>query len=474
MTDSACPAPGGPRRRQVVGSLGALPLAACWPASAPAAAPAASTDLAALLSARLQHQGVGLVAAQIDPRGLRFGAAGSRRAEGGPAPDADTLFETGSITKTFVALLLADMAQRRELALDDAVDSVLPDGLKLRDNAGAPLRFIDLATHRSGLPRLPSNIVPTQPADPYADYGSALLHAFIADWRATRARDASYDYSNLGAGLLGHALALRAGQPFEPLLRTRILAPLGLEGMVLAMPGSAVGALAPGHDAQRRPVPPWHFDVLAGAGALRGSARHLARYAQAALGLIDTPLAEAFKATLTPHGAGPGPHNPVGLAWVLGPLNGRRIAHHDGGTYGFSSSLFLDPQRQQASVVLANAMVPVTDLALHLLDASVPLRDLGTEAQVTSAEAMTLEAAALSALAGSYALSPQFKLRLRADGQRLFAQATGQGEFELFARSPRVFFARVTPLTVHFDGEPGAPKQLTLHQGGQQLRFVRE
>lgn len=466
-------APTLPARRRWLAAAGALPLAAALPRPATAAEAA----LAGLLDQRLAQQGVGLAAARIDGPAVELAAAGRRVAGEAGAPDADDLFEIGSLSKTFTALLLADMVVRRELALDDAVEAALPPGLKLRDSAGAPIRWVDLATHRSGLPRLPSNLTPAREADPYAAYDEDALHAFLAAWAPTRPRDASWEYSNLGFGLLGHALARRAGQDFEALLRERVLAPLGLQGMglSLARPGrSEPTHRLRGHDASAKPVPGWHFQVLAGAGALLGSARHLARYAQAALGLVDHPLAEAFGLVLAPRAGGPGPANPIGLAWILAPLNGRQVATHDGGTFGFTSSIFLDPGRRRAAFVLSNAMLPVSDLALHLLDPAVPLRDLAAEARAAQAAPVVLAPAALAPLAGRYALNPQFKVVVRADGARLFAQASGQGEFELFARSAREFFARVTPLTIRFEGDAGAPPAFELTQAGQRLRFVRE
>ena len=66
----------------------------------------------------------------------------------------------------------------------------------------------------------------------------------------------------------------------------------------------------------------------------------------------------------------------MGLGWMRAPLNGRILLNHDGGTAGFSSSLWLDPERRRASAVLSNALVEVNDLALHLLDESVPPKDL--------------------------------------------------------------------------------------------------
>lgn len=452
-----------------------------WPATTTLAQPApAGHDpaLAGLLEQRLRDSGgVGLGAAVVDGASLRLAGAGRRSAAVPTPPDADTPFEIGSITKTFTGLLLAEMVLRRELALDEPVQAVLPQGLKLQDSAGAPLTWADLATHRSGLPRLPDNLRDPSGADPY-DYTREELWRFVAGWKPTQRRDTAWAYSNLGYGLLAEALALRAGLRYEALLRERVLMPLGLPlglpGLQLALRQPPLPGLLPGHDAEGRAVPNWRFDAMAGAGALVGSVRALARYAQAALGLFEHPLQPAFELAMRPHGQGPGPNNPVGLGWLIGPLNGRRVFNHDGATAGYASSLFIDPTRRRAALVLANAQVPVNDLGLHLLDETVPLRNLAAERGAARREAVALPAEALAPLPGRYALSPQFGLEIRVRQGRVFAQATGQGEFELFALGPRRFFARVTPLEMVFEGAEGVPPALVLEQSGQRLRFVRE
>lgn len=439
--------------------------------------PATPTDpsdaLARLLQQRAALEGEGLVAAVIDAQRVVIAGAARRASVREGAPGGDALFEYGSITKTFTALLLADMVQRHELRLDDAVEAVLPDGLKLRDSAGAPITWADLATHRSGLPRLPSNLRDPTGPDPY-DYSRQELLAFLAGWKASRPRDALWEYSNLGYGLLGEALAMRARSSYAAMLAERVLVPLGLSDLRLALRDAPVPGLLTGHDPGGRPVPPWRFDAIAGAGALVGSARSLARYAQAALGLFDHPLKPAFALALTPRADGPHAQNRIGLAWMTGPLFDRRIANHDGGTGGFSSSIFIDIDRRRASLVLANAQVRVNDLALHLLEPRVPARDIAAEKRQTERGAVAVPVEAVAALAGVYALNPQFKLTLRSRDGQLFARATGQGEFELFAAEPRRWFARITPLEVQFEGDGGAPPALVLHQAGQRLRFVRE
>ena len=458
-------------RRRSVATLACLPLSTGPVPKAlaqTAAAPVTEARVATLLDTRLGFQGVGLVAVQARGGELAVTAAG-RRAAGQPeALSPEAFFEVGSITKTFTALLLADAVLRRVLALEDAVEEALP-GIRLRDREGEPLRWVDLATHRSGLPRLPSNMAPARPADPYADYGAAELLDFLRGHRIEVARNTRWTYSNLGYGLLGHALARASGLPYEALLQQRVLGPLGLRRSRLATRPQALDGLAQGHDAAGEPVPHWHFDVMAPAGGLLMPAAELGRYAQAAIAAIDSPLAEAFALTQREHAPGPQPINPIGLGWIRAPLQGRTVLNHDGGTFGFSSSLWLDPGRQRAVAVLANAMVEVKDLALHLLDERIPVKDLGATRQPE----VSLSEAQLDRLIGSYALDAGFRLVVRRREGGLMAQATGQQAFPLFASAERRFFAKLTPRSIEFDaGDP--PSGLTLSQGGQRLRFQRE
>ncbi len=456
--------------------LGAATASACaWPLASrgqdavapPAAAPA---SFAPALQARVRHEGMGLAGARADTSGTQFAFAGRRSARDDRPPEAASAFEWGSITKTCVGLLLADMALARELALDEPVEAAL--GQRLRDDKGTPLTWTDLATHRSGLPRLPANLRPRDGRDPYADYDAAALAAFLADWQPNARRDTRWEYSNLGFGVLGHALARRAGLGFDELLRGRILEPLGLQDTRLALTGRVIPQLLQGHDPRRDPVPRWQFDVMAGAGALTGPAGSLLRYGQAAAGLVETPLRAAFELAMQPRADGQGRAR-MGLGWILAPLRGQWVANHDGSTFGFSSSLWVDATRKRTALVLANAQVGIGDLALHLLEPTMPLRNVAQEAAATQRESVTVEPLALSVLPGTYVLNPQFAVTVRLRDGRLHAQATGQGEFELYALDARRFFARVTALEIHFEGGSGAPPAFVLHQGGQQLRFVR-
>ena len=421
----------------------------------------------ALLKARLADQGVGFVAFQID--GGKIDIAAQGLASEGVALRPDALFEIGSITKTFTALLLADAVLRKRLALDDPVENALP-GVRLRDVADAPIRWVDLATHRSGLPRLPANMAPREQLDPYVDYDEARLLDFLRGYKASVARDTRWEYSNLGFGLIGYALSRVEHTPYPKLLKDRVLDPLGMQRTTLATPGrGTIAGLVDGHDKDGRVTPHWHLDVLMGAGALVMPASDLAIYAKAALVPSSTPLGAAFTLAEQAHAAGPAPINPIGLAWIRAPLNGRTVLTHDGGTAGFSSSLWLDPQRQRAAGVLANAFVEVNDLALHLLDDSVPTKDMS----LTKQAEIALTPAQLVPLAGIYAVNAQFKVTVSVRDGELWAQATGQGPFQLFPKSPRRFFAKVTPLEVVFPDD-ASPASLDIVQGGRTTHLTRE
>ena len=426
-----------------------------------------------------EKRAVGMAAVVVQGEQVRIVTAGHTALDKATAVTPDTLFEIGSITKTFTALLLADMVNRGEVKLDDPVEKYLPQGLrglKLRDHTGAPIRLVDLATHRSGLPRLPDNMPYGTRADPYADYREQELLQYLKrreeltasdGGKATRKRDERYEYSNLGFGLLGYVLGRAAGSSYPDLLQKRVLTPLGLTASWLDVPRSEEARYSHGHyidgDTLKR-ARYWRFNVLAGAGALVVSARDIGRYAQAARGAIDTPLRDAFKLAQRKYGDGMAPMNPQGLAWLLAPLNGRTVFNHGGMTGGFTSSLWVDPERKAAIVVLSNAAGQTPDdIALHLLEPTIPIKGV-----VRPQTAVSVDAKTLAQYAGNYRLAPGFDVVVRLRDGRLFAQATGQNEFELFAKSPTAFFARVTELEMVFgEVKDGKAVSFALTQGGR-------
>ncbi len=180
-----------------------------------------------------QKQAAGIVVGVIEPNGRRVVPYGKlANADAGPL-DGDTIFEIGSVTKVFTSLLLADMVNRKEVTLDDPAAKYLPENVKMPERGGKSITLLDLSTHTSGLPRLPSNMKFKDPRNPYADYSVDDLYQFLSSYTlrhdpGSDQKGSEFEYSNLGGGLLGHLLANRAGTDYESLIGSRITGPLSM------------------------------------------------------------------------------------------------------------------------------------------------------------------------------------------------------------------------------------------------------
>src|SRR5215472_1334549 len=230
-------------------------------------------EIREILARRIDHQkqAVGIVVGVIEPNGRRVVAYGNLANRDPRTLDGDTVFEIGSVSKVFTSLLLADMVKRKEVTLGDPAAKYLPERVRLPERSGKSITLLDLSTHRSGLPRLPGNLKPKDPRNPYAGYSVDDLYQFLSGYTLPRDPGSEFEYSNLGGGLLGHVLACRAGTDYESLIRCRITQPLGMPDTRITLSSSMTRRMASGHNAMLMPVSHWDFQSLAGAGALRSS-----------------------------------------------------------------------------------------------------------------------------------------------------------------------------------------------------------
>ncbi len=310
-----------------------------------------------------------IVIGVVDGAGPRYWPFG-RLARDSAAPPADsaTVFEIGSITKVFTATLLADLVVRDEVSLDDAVRGLLPDSVRVPSRGDREITLRAIASHRSGLPRLPNNLF-SGPADirnPYVHYGERQLYAFLGSYALPRDIGAQYEYSNLAVGLLGHALARRAGAPYEAALTGRVLQPLGLRDTRITLTDDMRRRLAHPYNRQG-PASNWDFDALAGAGALRSTAADLARFLAVQLGLVRTALDSAVALTHLVQGGTGRPGSAVALCWHTLQRGSLTIYAHDGGTGGYRTIVAFDPARRVGVLVLSNSDAEVGELALRTL-----------------------------------------------------------------------------------------------------------
>ena len=303
--------------------------------------------------------------------GARTILTGGRASAPNDRLDGQTVFEIGSITKVFTGVLLAHMTREGEVQLLTPVGTLLPAGTRVPARGGREITLVDLATHTSGLPRMPNNFSPADQRNPYADYDEAALYEFLRDYRLLREAGGAFQYSNIGAGLLGHALARRAGGSYESVLTERILGPLGMRDTRVALDAEFAKRLAVGHDAVGRKVPHWEIPTLAGAGALLSTADDLLTFAAAHLD-ASVPLYPVLREAMKPRRAlGDDRPDSIGLHWLhatVGDSVARsRIAWHNGGTGGYRSFLGIDLVKRRAVVVLTNSANGADDIGRRLL-----------------------------------------------------------------------------------------------------------
>lgn len=295
---------------------------------------------------------------------------------------------------------------------------------------------------------------PRDPQDPYADYTEQDLYDFLRVFAPTRERNAQFEYSNIGAGLLGVALTRAAGAAsFEALLRARILQPLGMAS-TSSDPAAFAERMTQPHDAQGRPTPAWRLPFAhAAAGAIRATAGDMGRYAEAMAGLKDSPLAKAIVVARTMREQGPGRNTRIGLAWMQMPFNDRLILEHNGATFGSSCLLLVDPVARESVFIVANSTVQPREVALHLLDRRHSL------APRSFPKIVPVAADVLARYAGTYKLNDRMDVVVRVTDGNVTVQATGQGEFEIFPESEQRFFARVVPVVLTFGEVAGKTRR---------------
>jgi CubicO group peptidase (beta-lactamase class C family) len=432
-------------------------------------------DIRAILTDRIDklHRNVGIAVGIVDPDGRRFVSYGAFSVNDPRPVGSDTVFEIGSTTKVFTSTILADMVQHGEVALDDPVARYLSADVKMPQRGGRQITLVDLATHTSGLPRMPSNFAPKNPENPYADYTVANLFQFLSSYELTRDIGSRFEYSNMGVGLLGQALARRAGMDYEALVRARVTGPLKMESTRIALTPEMKSRLAAGHNEARQAAANWDLPTFAGAGALRSDARDLLTFIAANLGYVESPLAPAMAAMTKVRRAGAGPQTDIALAWMVAKQDGREIFWHNGGTGGYRSFMGYDPKSRVGVVVLSNMMTGagVDDIGMHLLDSSAPLAKFSP---LTTHKEIALDPKIFDRYTGAYEFVPGIILTFTRDGAQMFAQLTNQPKIEIFAESEKEFFLKAVDAQITFEtAEDGRATAATLHQNGRDQKAKR-
>lgn len=381
--------------------------------------------------------------------------------------NGDTLFEIGSITKTFTGLLLQEMVERGQAKLDDPVAKYLPESVKMPTCNGKQITLLQLATHTSALPDMPDNVDPKRAEDPGADYSAQKLHAFLSYCKLAREPGAKYEYSSLGMTLLAHAIALKAGVSYESLVTDRICRPLKMDSTRITLTPEMNARMARGHNYFGYPASSTHWGLDGGSG-LRSTANDLLKYLSANLGLTPCGLTSYMEKTHVAHyhahlQTETGVDTDIGLAWMITHEPGAAsFIQHGGLTRGFITFIGLNMARRRGVVVLCNSQdFDVAPIGRILLESEWQLDRRPTERKISGK--------AYGAFVGQYKslLKPvpgapsERGIGIRREGDRLFVQIMGPSSWpvhvllppiadELLSQSGDVFFERLSGVSVTF------------------------
>jgi D-alanyl-D-alanine-carboxypeptidase/D-alanyl-D-alanine-endopeptidase len=308
-----------------------------------------------------------IVVGIISPNGTQVYGYGNISKANSTKVNGNTIFDIASITKTFTTTLLADMVKQGLVNLDDPIGKYLPATVKIPTYNGHEITLEDLATHTSGLPDFPSGWIRNH------TYTTQQVYSFLSNTSLMSEPGIKANYSDIGMGLLGHILSIKAGVPYPQLVKDRILNVLGMDSTGIAMNSTAItlsdalkSRLAKGHIGGKEVNLEFIPEAIQPAGALHSTANDLLKYLAANIGLIHTSINDILQEThLIRHDYPQAPSlhfdsnkslsaSYVGLGWFIDTNLGTEVIQHSGGIDGYSSFIGFNPTRKEGLVILCS------------------------------------------------------------------------------------------------------------------------
>jgi len=380
-------------------------------------------------------------------------------------PDDSTIYEIGSISKVFTGILLADAVSTDRVRLDQSIGELLPVLQTNNKELGETILLRHLTTHVSGLPRMPINFQPADPANPYADYDRDRMIDFLSAIKPRRKPGEKSQYSNLAVGLLGELLSIEAKLSYEELLKKNLTGPLKMVQTSLSLSPEQRSHLAPPHDADRTIVKNWDLNAFAGAGGIRSNTTDMLRFIKAQLHPSDDRIGKAIELAWQEHLPSLKGAFAMGLGWHIARDGNTRW--HNGQTGGYHSMMLIDRRSDTGVILLCNTATGEVDA---LAKSILRLLEGGEVKPREFPKFVTVDETTVARLAGKYKVAPSFVLTVRSDGEKLYVQATGQPEFRIYPESKVKWHLRVVDAQLVFElPEEGPCTKVTLHQNGQEM-----
>ncbi|MBB5645028.1 serine hydrolase [Pedobacter cryoconitis] len=291
---------------------------------------------------------------------------GSTQKKNGVLPDANTIFEIGSISKTFTAQLLAWYVSAGKISLTDPITKYLPDSVAANPEL-QQIKVVNLSNHTSGLVRLPENLMNknSDAANPYKSYTKELLFSYLKSCKLASVPGEVYSYSNTGTGLLGVILERISGKTYEELVKEIITDPLKMNSTFQHLTPELAKRFAKVYNLEAKEVKAWDLDALVGAGGLRSTVNDMLIYADNNIESKNPDLAKAFELT---HQVTFSKDPMVGLGWHIMKPTTDTYYWHNGGTGGSRSFIIININKKTAVVVLSNSQADTDNVGVGIIE----------------------------------------------------------------------------------------------------------
>jgi CubicO group peptidase (beta-lactamase class C family) len=280
-------------------------------------------------------------------------------------PNENSIYEIGSITKTFTGIILAKALLEKKIHLKDDIRKYLPGQFPNLNYGGKPITVEHLANHTSRIPSIPPDISKQKEFDelnPYKNYTKEMMFAYLKTFIPDMMPGSKNEYSNMGMALLGIILEKVYEKDYSQLVSELIAAPNEMKHTKVKLDADDLKLKCKGYDQNGKETPFWELNSFAAAGAINSSGSDLLKYAVANMQEKDEAMRLSHELTFGDVNYG------IALGWhIIKTKKGNKMIWHNGGTYGFSSFAGFIKEKDCAIVVLSNSGSNTDAIAIQLM-----------------------------------------------------------------------------------------------------------